>query len=636
MMDCDLNYNSLFYARYLKNGEVWLMGYNTFDDEGHNTVCVDVEKETISFRNVPFTEGDIIEMDDGNILIPHTKFEGYAMLYHPDTDMAEPYIRYTETEEARKAISILYYEDNAYIINQSGIYMQSPGKDETKILDWDHSDLSCLQFEFIRMLDESRILVLYNDTFLKETYPAILVPIPERHILARNEITMASIGMSINTRQLVKESVCAFNRNSDTYHISLTDYDAMAYDHVRSDTPHAPNGRSIPDPSFEAFEADALNDQRFDIYLFGEYETTAVYSKLSGLMIQKNYRTMMDKLHLFGALPDMDDYHILPSISHVFEKKGTMTAVPLSFHFTTMLTLPEIVPDGKQLTLDTVYQLAEDCDLEHVLFSNWVSQNLNTVMQFRMIDRDSGTARFDSDEYVRYLEFYPEIEKKYIANKGVQHYTAGDVSMKYSGKAPGEAMADREYDFLLLDIVGGQDFWFLNYIFQNTPVNFCGFPAEEGTTHLFYSDMTLCPGMDANQDGVRAFLDYMLSDEVQCSDGLMSASLPVTENALSSLFSEGYGYYLPIQMIDSFTLNCIAASKNHDEQLSNAYEEVPIPGTFANQLYHVIADGIFCPPEDETITDIINEEYAAIVSGIRDCKAAADMIQNRVQLYLNE
>ena len=151
----------------------------------------------------------------------------------------------------------------------------------------------------------------------------------------------------------------------------------------------------------------------------------------------------------------------------------------------------------------------------------------------------------------------------------------------------------------------------------------------------------------ARLGGCKAFLDFLLSDDIQTSDYIKEYYLPVTRSALEKTLDDyRYLYYPdePITIMPSFFTgepeiwSDISALRHGAQKLENndtlvLYEMTDEDRAAILDFFDTCVSG---ERADTIIWGIVTEELSAYQAGAKTLDEAASLIQNRVWIYLNE
>lgn len=218
-----------------------------------------------------------------------------------------------------------------------------------------------------------------------------------------------------------------------------------------------------------------------------------------------------------------------------------------------------------------------------------------------LVDREAGICHFDSDIFRRLLEYCKTTSQN--QNSGTAEAVMEGDYLAYA------------YDFY---------FGFTEFSTQTSrfPENYhwIGVPTDGVSGNLIYAKDFLVVSKDTeNMDLISEFLPFIYGDELTrlypefClrRDVLRRRVLDANEYRSSAEFDMGGGVYRVLECKPDGT----------------AYTEDYI--TFMDSC-------VLEPPEDSAIASIVLEEVEPYFSGNKDINTVIDIIQSRVQIYLNE
>ena len=149
----------------------------------------------------------------------------------------------------------------------------------------------------------------------------------------------------------------------------------------------------------------------------------------------------------------------------------------------------------------------------------------------------------------------------------------------------------------------------------------------------------------ANLGGCKAFLDFILSDDMQTSQLLAEHMLPVTRSAMERLIDENRYFYYSKNFgtvagmdpnVITLILEPMMANRFLDESKASSYTVVEITDEDKANMMSFFDNCISYAHPDETIRDILNEELSVYRAGVRTLEETTKIIDSRVWIYLNE
>jgi ABC-type glycerol-3-phosphate transport system substrate-binding protein len=214
------------------------------------------------------------------------------------------------------------------------------------------------------------------------------------------------------------------------------------------------------------------------------------------------------------------------------------------------------------------------------------------------VNLEEGTCSFDSDEFISLLQFAKTMP--------VEEELLEDIDI-----------AQGRCALLPWGLSSVQDYAYYARLYPDG-FSLIGFPANEGGVCAVCAD-TFGLGTSENAySGGWAFLKFLLSDEAQVEIwGEMG--WPISKSAMETLLEEAQ---LPVD--------------NERSPFYGLENAQPLTANDAARIqeYIQMVDKIYS--SDETILTILEEETESLFSGDKSEKAVADIIQNRVGIYLAE
>ncbi|MDE6063981.1 MAG: extracellular solute-binding protein, partial [Lachnospiraceae bacterium] len=219
---------------------------------------------------------------------------------------------------------------------------------------------------------------------------------------------------------------------------------------------------------------------------------------------------------------------------------------------------------------------------------------------YGMVDWETGQCDFSGENFRRILELaerYGDGE-----GKGAEGYIANSVSMM-------------DYSF------------FASYdaSIKGSGRVLTGIPGERGGMHEVTMDTLAINAASENKDGAWEFLCFLLQEKVQAELGrdFMHIRFPVNRQVFYTVGNEMCGHYIGVTMR--------AWDDPEWEIESEEFTEDQL-----EDLNALFAKAVFFPWRTREILSIIEEETALYFDGSKGMEETIDIIQNRVQLYLDE
>lgn len=410
---------------------------------------------------------------------------------------------------ARKLGEGFVYNQNGRIMNgtdkydllisrDSGLfgYDIETGSTET-IIDWLKSgfDNTAMNSSCTTVLQDGRILcVTYNYQYnggggyswsnsdqiiniLTEVDPATL---PDKKL-----IKLYALYLDVG----IKRQIVEFNKNNPEYEIELTSYEDYATNSYND--------------AITKLNNDMIAGNLPDIIVLNN--SMPIDSYISKGLLADLYE-FMDKDETINR----SDY--VEGVFKAYETNGKLYELVSNFSISTIIGKSSLVGDTTGWTVDEFIEFA-DAHPDASLMGREVGRNdffssMVSVCFENFIDRDTGECRFNSDDFIKIMEFSTRFPKEIDYDKlySESNYWDEQQSAYREGKT-------------LLDIYDMSNFKTIREIEKGRfgeSVTFKGFPGAKGNGAVFnaYTEIAIT-SKASNPDGAWNFVKYFLSDEYQ-------------------------------------------------------------------------------------------------------------------------
>ncbi len=483
-----------------------------------------------------------------------------------------------------------------YYTTDKGVYTYDfDTKENKKILDYVDSDIDYNFVNYCVPIDETRIVAVVNDPETWETSISFLEKVPPEEVVDKIIITM---GM-VYTDYEIRSKVIAFNKASDKYRIRMIEY----YEY---------NNESDWNAGQKMFNNDIITSNAPDIIVIN-----------SGMPVD----SFMDKgvfLNLNPYIesdPDVNKEDMAPNVLALGSKGDDTYILTGAYTISTMAMKKSLVPNGETITLAELRQLEQKYG--SLAFRD---ATRNDVLYYAMemnysefIDVKTGKCDFNTPAFYELLEYakqYPEeIDWE---NMDDNHWMESETAIR-DNKA-----------FLAYYTVGyfNNMAWTEQGIFGEE-VALVGFPGSAGNTGVIYPYFQMAISKDCEHPEeawqfMRQFYTYEGQKEIDYGAPL---NLQVMDERLEQAQRRPY-------WIDDD-----GNKVEYDETYWIGDKEIiiqPLSAERAQELkdYALSVDKLYY--YDSSISDIIAEEAAPYFAGQKTAEQAADIIQSRVQIYVNE
>lgn len=396
--------------------------------------------------------------------------------------------------------------------------------------------------------------------------------------MQKEEITLVAPNASA-----LEAAAAAFNRKSETYHVSVTDSWRVAdrEDYLRTVQMELSAGKG-PD-------------------LLGQY----IVDTAGG--IENGFFEPLDDL-----VPESDDYWT--AALDCGRTNGLLYGVP----YDCLLSLPVVsarLANGSDCwTMEEMIAAVKISDAE--AFQKG-ADGMSLALSYgfyidnpQFIDYDAGISHLKEQPFLDFLEFTKEYaDTLYYNDAGdntADYYRSGQLAACYQ------------------TIASPSDLLFPEACFEGEEV-LIGYPSPEGRRILMSADLLYLNAASVHKEGAKAFLRYLLSEEGQLcytksynDYGILSCRRDVTEQILDK--------YQQQSAKNTSTMRSVGVT----------YDIVPLDGEQSAAFLRLFQDAAPALSVSSALAGILTDELTAFYEGQCSAAETADKLHNRVQLYLDE
>ncbi|MBR6326763.1 MAG: extracellular solute-binding protein, partial [Lachnospiraceae bacterium] len=251
------------------------------------------------------------------------------------------------------------------------------------------------------------------------------------------------------------------------------------------------------------------------------------------------------------------------------------------------------------------------------------SQFLNNVMTYRgaeFVDPETGKCNFNSDEFIQLLEYTATLPEEInwdarpetYWNDYDTFYSSGRVALKYAY------------------VSNAHSFYTDNYNAFKGDFTTVGFPTNGGNGACLNCYAYYLIGSNKNHvQQAWDFVRYYLTPEYQ---NAIEYDIPVLESAYKTWLSKG-----PEK--NSWTDPTTGVTEYYDDYYyvnDQQYEIPTMSQKYLDDLDALVRSTTSTQYQQTDIISIIEEEASALFSGQKSAQDVANVIQSRVQIYVNE
>lgn len=463
-----------------------------------------------------------------------------------------------------------------------------------KLFSWLDVDVNSNYINNVGELSDGRLWAVYQDYEAEGNQPEIMVlkKVKASEAVQKEEITYGTVSLDWDMKRLIIN----FNKSNEKYRIVVKEYGSEDYQ-----------------AGITQFNADLTTANCPDLIDLSSLNYSMYVSK-----------GILEDLYPYMEKSGLKKSDYVENVLTAYEVDGKLYAMMPEFYVSTIMAKQSLVGDITGWTLSEMLDFAEENNPENLFsygsrYSIFYDCIYNNIDEF--IDWETGKCSFDGEDFIRTLEFaakYPDPEE-----------------VNYNDEQEGTYARLKANKILLMDssISSVQQFQMFQGMFGEK-IAFVGYPNNERQGNLIMPSGG-CVGISSrakNKDGAWEFIQNMISQEHQ--ENLTNDwGFPIMKSALDKKFEEdmtpeyyedengeqvettktSWGY-------DDFNMDIYAAKQEEIDAVRGLLES-------ANK----IAGNV-----DEQLTSIITEEADPFFKGQKSAADVANIIQNRIQIYVNE
>lgn len=464
-------------------------------------------------------------------------------------------------------------------------------QEATEFLKWGDVNVTGDSVREIYSAENGNILVLCRDLsgdyFLPKSELVLLKRVDKSKVPVRETISIATIGPPDN---YLAKAVTEFNRKNTLYHVEIRNY---------IDANSGWTTKTLPD-ALNRFHADLAGGNGADLFYLNnlDWENLAKKGALEDLTPYLNNSTQISK----------EDF--VEAVVNAYDMSGKLYTIPRGFEISTLMGKKSLIGEQKGWTVRELIELAEkspealpihgDAALSICLRWNWEA----------FIDAETASCSFDSPEFEELLEFVKQAQKKFTGNWDM--YPGIKKNSTLLANVTIQKMTDYQ---MFLQMFEGEG-------------NCIGYPTPDGkwTSMLEGREMLAISSVSKMKEGAWNFLEYFLQEE--CAD-IADFHFPSYRKNLEAEIQEA-----------------MKAEYGKDEQGNTLEKTTYSYGSFEAVIYaatkeeaesfYELLGSATRQSVDSEIWDMIYEETRPFFDGTKTASEVAEVIQNRVSLYLQE
>ncbi len=575
-------------------------------------VVMDMEGNQIAEIEVPNWLNSLALSESGRVFATYYD-NGYQLAYvNPDTKEFEP-IDFGATNFSSNMISVL--QDGSVVYgDSSGMnmyrYDASTGETET-LFDWVSLDIVGYNVSAVYYIDEDHLLAEVYD-YTANSYSENLSLLTRRESSEVTEKTTLTLALFAND-SYTQEYVVAFNKANDQYHIEIKTY----LDYTKIDYN---DYQTYYDDAVTRMQNDLVSGDGADIIMTGDgVDVSALIG--SGLL-----EDLVPYLDERGYTRDQ----FVTQVYDAYLRDGCLYELPSRFTLRTVYALTELVGSEPGWTLEEATEVIANLPEGMEWFMGWTrSTMLNELLTYgysSFVNEEDNTCSFDSEEFKALLELaasFPE--------ESNETYEESEPTKIQNGTLAAEELYI--YDLESLQLYRAH--------FEGKEYTTIGFPGVGGNGSVINaagSAYAICSKSEY-KDAAADFIVSTLTADTTWGDfgfSVLQAELEQyfeEETTVEYILDENGDPYL-----DEDGNPIVSGSGGGIGYMDGwEYWYEPCTEEDVEEFYGILNGAVAVNTSGNSeILTIIEEEAASFFSGQKTVDDVAEIIQNRVSLYLSE
>jgi ABC-type glycerol-3-phosphate transport system substrate-binding protein len=560
--------------------------------QGDNFVMVlDSQGQQLATVTVPNWISQVVTLPDGQVMLYY---------YNEDYEQALGYLDPATWEIGSSILMEVpndsyvytYYagsDGQLYASNTMGLYhcnLQNGTMEQ--MLEWLDCNINAYSVYGRAIVSEELVLSVGTDDVTRNYQLTTLTRVPADQIPQKIELTMGVTWLSYNARELILN----FNRTNSEYSITIKDYSVYNTDddYTAAQT---------------QMERDMISGNCPDILFLDSTDTIERYVS-KGILV--------DLYTLMGPdTVEADD--LVDTYRRIMEVDGGLYCIYPTFCIDTMLGASSVVGTESGWTLAEFSALAQEYAARDAVLWSYMTREeaLTTLLSYNydtFVDRESGQCSFDGAEFQALLEtcaLFPEDYSYYNDrydqdlqySSSLDQMRVGDLLVQFSSIY---ALEDMRYD---LDTLADD-------------LTFIGIPGVEGNgAVLSTSSGYAISAQSPYQDVAWQFLSTMLTEDY-AENKVYNLSVLKSYLAKQAEAAQEKPYYID------------------DDGNKVEYSDTALTQAQVDRLLDIIDNVEGRYTYDDDLMEIVLDESAAYFAGQKTAADVANLIQSRVQIYLDE
>ncbi len=471
-------------------------------------------------------------------------------------------------------------------------------KTMTELFKWSDIDVATDYYGLFQSLADGRLLwlgrSLLEDGSMKASLKVVR-PRREGDAVQESKETLTFGGISLLIDAAVREAIVKFNSTDPDYRIEIIEY-----------------GVDDLVGGLEQMNADIVSGNGPDIMALPAGYSLSMYASKG---------VLEDMYPFLENDASVDQADLQANILSAFETDGKLYGMPVTFMLYSVMGRTSVVGTEDSWNLDEMIAMVDRIgDDSRVFYNTSKSGVLNFCLIANndiMINWDDSEKGFNRGTFLKILEFANRFQDD-------DQFDPTDISILVNGLREGDIQL---FDTALMNMSVHQVY---NSLFGE-PVTYVGYPSENGSGSLAGSvSLMALSSQCSDKEAAWRFISSMLTEEYQDSPSLVMG-LPIRKESLVKRLEQ-------------------AKEANYVTDENGNQQEAPIQAPLGDQMLEIYAateadvqavisliDNVEkMQDQDSQIAAIISEEAQTYFSGDKSAEEVADVVENRIQLYMSE
>lgn len=486
-----------------------------------------------------------------------------------------------------------------YLTNTYGLYGYNIGdEDKTQLMNYVDSDLGIYNIYSVTPISEKELFAAYEDSQSWQTRIGKFTKVEPEDVVEKTVLTLACAGLDFDLRN----QVVAFNKSNQRYRIKIQDYSSL----YGSETDYT--------AGMTRLNNDIVAGKIPDIIVVN---TNMPVESYIGKGLLEDIKPFIEKDE------ELDINNYMPNIMEAFSVNGKLYRLTPTYMISTVVAKTSDVGEERGWTVKEIKDLLATKPegtklLEYVTRDNMLTDCI-TIAGGQFIDWENGVCDFNTESFVELLEFIKEFPEVVDGTAYTDSYWENYDSMWREGRVLCQSTSI--YDFRGYNTLAKGTF--------GEPITMIGYPSSNQDGSAIIANLQLAmSAKSAHKEGAWEFLRYFITDEYQEKN---TSGFPLSIKRLDAMMEEAMKVY-------TYT----DEEGNVIEQPETYYVggiEIPIDPITKEEAEKLKAE-LYSFTQvynyNEDLLNIIKEEAAPFFEGQKGAKEVADIIQNRVQIYVQE